>query len=358
MTLGVLMRVAPAFAAVLLMISACGTDQVTGEADELTETSSTLKYTGNQSQYAGGFKPSNAPFGGFGGSRCKATKTPVVFVPGNGDDARNFDFPPNVGGKSVYATLKAAGYRDCELFGVNWLSPEARLKPLENYHDAVKAKIVADFVGDVLAFTGAAQVDIIGHSMGATVALQGAELTALKSKIRRFIAISGALRGLAVCPLVGYANPTFPVCGSQNLVDSNTYGLYPDSFWVRNPRMGAAGYRTAPNALRNTKFYTIGAGIHDGFLCESTAFTADCAETALFSSRSNVLAQLDVGHGSTSIELDYDLTDYSIFKAGGGDIDGVGHFRAKNNTGAVQLNMLTTDCKGTACCAGYSASCQ
>ncbi len=358
MTHGVLMRVATIFAAVLLMTCACGTDQAMSGPDELTETASTLIFTGAPSQYAGGFKPRNAPFGGFGGASCKATKTPVVFVPGNGDDARNFDYPPNVGGKSVYATLKAAGYRDCELFGVNWLAPEARLKPLENYHDAVKAQIVAGFIADVLAFTGAAQVDIIGHSMGATVALQGAELTSIKSKVRRFIAISGALRGLAVCPSLGYANPKFPVCGSQNLFDSNTFGLYPDSLWAPNPRMGLAGFRSAPSTMRSTKFYTIGAGIHDGFLCESTAFTADCADTAHFSSRSNVLAQLDVGHGSTAIELDYDLTDYSIFKAGAGDVDGVGHFRAKNNTAAVQLNMLTTDCKGAACCSGYSAACK
>lgn len=358
MTHGVSMRVARTFAAVLLMVSACGTDQLDGSSDELAEAASTLKYTGTQAQYAGGFKPSNAPFGGFGGASCKAKKTPVVFVPGNGDDARNFDYPPSVGGKSVYATLKAAGYRDCEIYGVNWLSPEARLKPLNNYHDSVKAQIVADFIGDVLAFTGAAQVDIIGHSMGATVALQAAELAAIKSKVRKFIAISGAMRGLAVCPSVGFANTSFLVCGSQNSLDSNTYGLYPDSFWVPNPRMGASGFRQAPNTMRTTKFYSIEAGVHDGFICESTAFTPDCSDTARFTSRSNVWAQLDVGSGSTAIELDYDLTDYSIFKAGGGDIDGVGHFRAKNNTGTVQLNMLSTDCKGVACCSGYPAACQ
>lgn len=102
----------------------------------------------------------------------------------------------------------------------------------------------------------------------------------------------------------------------------------------------------------------LGAGYHDGFLCETTAFTPDCFVTALFEPRSNVVAQVDVGFGSTSLELDYRLDDFSVFRAGAGDVDGVGHFRAKTNTGLVQLNMLTTECRGAECCQGYADSCR
>ena len=278
-------------------------------------------------------------------------------MPGNGDDARNFDFPPNVGGPSVYESLRAAGYRDCELFGVNWLSAEHRLKPLLNYHDATKAQIVVDFINDVMKFTGQPQVDLIGHSMGATLGLQAVEFGSLERAIRRVIVIAGPLRGLAMCPVVGYANPSFTVCGAQNYFSANIFGLYPPSLFVWNPNMGSNGLRAAPQRMPSTRFYAIGADINDEFLCQSAGFTADCGKSTYFEPASNVLSQLDVGYGSTALEVDYDLSDYSIFKAGGGDLDGVGHYRAKNNTGALQVNMLKSDCRGADCCAGYSPVC-
>lgn len=340
---------------VLAATAGCGVAEssVVGAEDGQASTEARLSYTLPDSQFAGGFAPRNAPFGGFGGGSCVATRTPVIFIPGNGDDARNFDFPSSTGGPSSYDTLRAAGYTDCELFGINWLSTAARQQPLYNFHTTAKAKIIADFIADVLAFTGKTQVDVIGHSMGVTVGLHALEKYALGSTLRRFIAISGGMRGLSVCPSVGYANPYYPVCGSQNFFDSNTFGYYP-SF---NARMENGGFRDVPSRITGARFYSIGADINDGFLCPTNAFTPTCAASARFDARSNVVSQLDVGSGSTSLQLDYELADYSPFVAGAGDVDGVGHFRAKNNTGQIQLNMLSTSCSGAACCAGYAPSC-
>ncbi len=340
--------------AVLLSV-ACGVSEtnVAGSEETQATAASNLSYTLPDTQFAGGFTPRNAPFGGFGGGTCVATHTPVVFIPGNGDDARNYDFPSSTGVPSSYDTLRAAGYNDCEIFGINWLSTADRQQPLYNYHTAAKAKIVADFITDVLAFTGKTQVDVIGHSMGVTVGLHAIERYALQSKLRRFIGISGGMRGLSVCPSVGYANPLYPVCGSQNIFDSDTFGYYP----TLNTRMQNGGFRDVPSRLTAARFYSIGADINDGFLCPTNAFTSSCGASARVDARSNVLSQLDVGSGSTSLQLDYNLSDYSVFVAGAGDVDGVGHFRAKNNTGQIQLNMLTTSCTGTACCAGYSPTC-
>ena len=61
--------------------------------------------------------------------------------------------------------------------------------------------------------------------------------------------------------------------------------------------------------------------------------------------------------GSTAAQVDYDFSDWSPYNASGGDLDGVGHFRAKNNTGAIQARMLSTTCSGSGCCTGYSGSC-
>ena len=69
---------------------------------------------GTQTQYAGGFNP-GVGYGGFGGGTCTATKTPVVFIHGNGDSAISFDMPPGAvtgytkPARSAYDELKAAG---------------------------------------------------------------------------------------------------------------------------------------------------------------------------------------------------------------------------------------------------------
>jgi hypothetical protein len=79
-------------------------------------------------QYAGTFDP-KVGYGGFGGGACRATKTPVVFIHGNGDRAINWASPVvgTVEGyvppkRSVYDEFKRRGYNDCELFGVTYLS--------------------------------------------------------------------------------------------------------------------------------------------------------------------------------------------------------------------------------------------
>jgi hypothetical protein len=40
----------------------------------------------------------------------------------------------------------------------------------------------------------------------------------------------------------------------------------------------------------------------------------------------------------------------------GGDTDGVGHFKVKNNSGQILYTILNTRCKGLACKGGYTGS--
>lgn len=317
---------------------------------------SALTHTGSGHQFAGGFAPSSAPFGGFGGGLCTAVRTPVVFLHGNGDEARNWDYPPSTGGVSVYDTFRAAGYTDCELFGVDYLSAAERAAPQLNYHKPAKADLVAGFIADVKAYTGASQVDVVAHSLGVTVGLHALDRGGLWGSTRRFVAIAGALRGLASCTWAGWANPYVPVCGSQNAWATDVFGLYPHAWYAPNPRTGNGGFRDRPGG-KAARFYSLRAGYHDQVLCTTAAYHAGCHGSALFDGYPNVAAQLDVGHGSTASRLDYDFADWSPYNLSGGDLDGVGHFRAKNDTGAVQLEMLTTGCTGAACCGGYAGPC-
>ena len=315
-----------------------------------------LTYTGDAFQFAGGFNPPNASYGGFGGGSCTAVKTPIVFFHGNGDEAKNWDYPSSTGVASVYDTFKAAGYNDCELFGLTWLSSAERGAPAGNYHKPAKAAMIRDFIQAVKSYTGKSQVDVIAHSMGATVAIHGVDYGSLWGSVRKLISISGALRGLSSCWWMGYANPAAPTCGSQNIFDSNIFGFFPNLYPAYNPRMGDGGYRDKPSG-KTTQFYSIRAGYNDQITCSTVSYYVGCGDTSKFDSYTNVKAQLNVGQGSTAAQYDYDFADWTIYNTGGGDSDGVGHFRAKNNTGAIQVNMITGTCTGTGCCSGYGYSC-
>ena len=307
--------------------------------------------------FGGGFAPENAPFGGFGGGDCTVTRTPVVFIHGNGDEARNWDYPSSTGVPAAYSSFRDAGYTECELFGIQWLSVEEREAPAMNYHRPEKAAMIADFVEAVRAYTGASQVDVVAHSLGVTVAMHAFEYADMWPDVRRFIAIAGGMHGLTACLSVGYATAMAPTFASQNHLCADIFGFYPHSVTVSNPRMGPEGFRTEPSR-QTTLFYSLRAGVHDQILCSTAGYVTGCGESALFDSSTGVRAQLNVGHGSTAADVDYDLTDWSWYNTGGGDLDGVGHFRTKNNTGAIQVHMLTTECEGTTCCGSYNAPCE
>ena len=317
-----------------------------------------LSHTSGSYQFAGGFSPSDAPYGGFGGGSCTTSKVPVVFIHGNGDEAKNWDYPSSTGVRSTYDALRASGYNDCELFGITWLSSSEQGLPTYNYHKPSKAKMVGNFILDVMAYTGSTKVDVVGHSLGVTVALHALEYKNLWSKVRRFVGMSGGMRGLTACYSAGYANAASPTCGSENVFNSDIFGFYPHSSYAWNWHMANGGFRDEPGRRSNIAFYSLRAGYNDQILCSTSGYMSGCDRSALFDSYSNVRAQLDVGYGSTAADLDYDLEDWSIYNLGGGDTDGVGHFRTRNNTGKILTNMLTSSCTGTGCCSGYGDVCE
>jgi triacylglycerol esterase/lipase EstA (alpha/beta hydrolase family) len=276
-------------------------------------------------QFAGGFHPSSAPDGGFGGGNCVATRTPVIFVHGNTVNASFIARPSTSGVPSVYDTLKAAGYNDCELFGITYLSPiEQASEPL-NYHTRTKAARIRDFIKDVKAYTGRSKVNILAHSMGVTVALHGITYGNLWGRIERVINVAGGLKGLSACLAVGYANPAFPTCGSQNIFDSNIFGFWPDgAAGAANPRTGtslAVGFRREPERRPDVRFFTISGGSQD---------TKVGGDQCKFSAAASLRSQLDVN---------------------------IDHLSTFTDTGAITRTMLESSCAGTGCCAGYAGTC-
>lgn len=323
---------------------------------------------GTQSQYAGGFAP-GVGYGGFGGGTCTATKNPVIFIHGNGDNAISFDMPPgNVSGygtpaRSVYAELKARGYNDCELFGVTYLSSSEQGSAQYNYHSSSKYSIIKTFIDKVKAYTGKTQVDIVSHSMGVSMSLATLQYYNNWSSVRKFINLAGGIRGLYSCYYTGYANAYASTCGSQNIYNSYTFGFFPEGWyygtWVTNSWTGSGStnsMRDLPAKKTTVSFYTLSAGFKDQVGCATSSFWAGCDYAAKFASTTtNVKAQINVGAGANAAQSDYDWADGMPYNQGGGDTSGgVGHFRTKTNTGAIIQRMLLTTCTGLDCAAEYT----
>lgn len=321
---------------------------------------------GTASQYAGGFSP-GVGSGGFGGGDCIATRTPVVFVAGNGDSAISFDMPPAaVGGyatpaNSVYDELKARGYNDCELFGITYLNADERGSPQNNYHQPAKYQILKTFIDKVKTYTGRSEVDIVTHSLGSSMTLAMLKYHGYQASVRRFVNIGGGLRGLQTCLSTGYQSPYAPTCNAEAYVfpyDYYTFGLYPSSGvayygYNRWTGSGSNSLRAMPTMYSSISFYTITAGLYDQVQCFTTSYSAGCSSGALFTAASNVKAQVDIGVGSSAYAYDWNWSDGSPYNAGGGDTsNGIGHFRSKTNAGRIVYNMLATTCT-TGCANGY-----
>lgn len=168
-------------------------------------------------------------YGGWApGSDGSLTHDPVVFVHGNGDQAQGGSFG---GWSTSIAGFRSAGYAEGELYALTW-GPGEATQVAAQYHSREHLEGIRAFMIAVLEYTGAERIDVVGHSMGVTLArkaiLGGAANDALgggaynlgpsiASSVDVFVGIAGANLGLAAC---WYSGPTTPTCGATN-------GLYP-----------------------------------------------------------------------------------------------------------------------------------
>jgi Lipase (class 2) len=321
------------------------------------------KCSGEDVQYAGTFDP-KVGHGGFGGGACRATKTPVVFIHGNGDRAINWASPVvgTVEGyvppkRSVYDEFKHRGYNDCELFGVTYLSRDEQENAAGNYHRPEKYVIIHDFIEAVKAYTGQDKVDLVTHSLGVSMALAALRHYDAWDSVRRFVNIAGGIRGLNSCLFVGPANPLVATCGSENLFSEEVFGFYPDSPFGLNGWTGSTSshsLRHAPQNQPKVTFYTLSAGQNDEIHCTTAQGWDGCGRGALFDKAANVKAQLNLGAGSLASRVDWDFSDGSPWNQMGGDSDGIGHFKVRNNSGQILYTMLDTECEGLTCKGKYT----
>ena len=173
---------------------------------------------------------------------------PVIFIHGNTGDADDWDEP----GRSVRKRFLEAGYSSQELWALSYNGKTTKeLPPALQCRTDNETNIpdLAAFVQAVLAYTGAAKVDIVAHSLGVTIARGTlAAHPDWSQVIEDFVAIAGANHGTTVCRrlwliwLIGWND--FMGCDE----------LVPGSAWLRELN-GRQGERETPGPTRFTTIY-------------------------------------------------------------------------------------------------------
>lgn len=177
------------------------------------------------------FAKGNVPaFGGKAGPGDKVTKEPVIFIHGNSDSA--------AGWKSSIESFAKQGYKPSEMYAMTW-GPANPMKASQQHHSEKYLEEVRAFIQAVKEYTGAEKVDVIGHSMGVTLArkaIQGGDGfdpyagkkfdlgKPLTNSVDTFVGIAGANHGLASALMTGDLVPT----------TNRTSGLHPASSFLKD----------------------------------------------------------------------------------------------------------------------------
>ncbi|WP_081413835.1 lipase [Eisenibacter elegans] len=153
---------------------------------------------------------------------------PVIFIHGNSDKALGNE-AGQTGWTAPIEYFLSQGYKRAELYAITW-GPASASQSSNQYHSLAYLMRIRAFIEAVKAYTGAAKVDVVAHSMGVTLARKAIKggsgndaaaggsynLGARLTYIDTFVGIAGGNRGLANC----YNTPLLPTCGATN-------GFYP-----------------------------------------------------------------------------------------------------------------------------------
>jgi pimeloyl-ACP methyl ester carboxylesterase len=151
-----------------------------------------------------------------------ACRDAVVLVHGNTSSPASWD--------NTYVELRARGLADNEIIRPGWGSSCAAC----NDHNGSEETPVLDALIDAIAVSCTGKVDVIGHSMGATLAAKQIMDNGLAGYVDAFIGVAGAFRGLRSCGTYPYNIPN-STCGYWGLSMYSPFlnDLYGDRFGAR-----------------------------------------------------------------------------------------------------------------------------
>ena len=111
----------------------------------------------------------------------------VVLVHGNAGSASDF--------VNTTSMLLGRGYTSAQIFRPSWGSSCAAC----NDHNGSEEVPVENAMIDAIASSCTGRIDVIGHSMGATLAARVIDRVGLQNYVDSFVGIAGAFRGLRSC---------------------------------------------------------------------------------------------------------------------------------------------------------------
>jgi triacylglycerol lipase len=129
----------------------------------------------------------------------------AVLVHGNAGSPGDFD--------NTYVELRARGYSDAQIRLPDWGSKTC---PACNDHSGSEETPVASALNAAIASSCTGKIDVIGHSMGVTLAAREIVKLNLSAKVDTFVGIAGGYRGLYTCGIYPF-NVATSTCGSNGL---------------------------------------------------------------------------------------------------------------------------------------------
>ncbi len=148
---------------------------------------------------------------GLAGAAGAACVDNVVLVHGNAGAPADFN--------NTYNELLARGYTSAQVYRPNWGS---KLCPACNDHYGSEETPVATALTSAKAASCTGKIDVIGHSMGVTLAARQISKLGLAGSVHTFVGIAGAVRGLWSCGTYPF-NVATSTCGSWGLSVGNPF---------------------------------------------------------------------------------------------------------------------------------------
>jgi triacylglycerol lipase len=179
----------------------------------------------------------------------------VVLVHGNAGKPADFD--------NTYNELLARGYASNQIFRPSWGSKTCAAC---NDHYGSEETPVATALTQAKASSCTGKIDVIGHSMGVTLAAREISKLGLASSVQTFVGIAGALRGLWSCGSYPF-NVFTSTCGSWGLSVGSPFvnSLQSQSFGARSYSIKS----WSDQIVCSTGFCTVG-GVHSSTIPNET----------------------------------------------------------------------------------------
>ncbi|RVU35564.1 alpha/beta fold hydrolase [Rheinheimera riviphila] len=132
---------------------------------------------------------------------------------------------------NTYNLLLTKGYTAAQIQRPAWGSSSCAAC---NDHNGSEETPVRTAIQNALASSCTGKIDVIGHSMGATLAAQQITKLGIQSQVDAFVGVAGAFRGLLSCGVYPF-NVLTSTCGSAGLSVGNPFldGLYGVRFGSR-----------------------------------------------------------------------------------------------------------------------------